>query len=105
MKKAKEHESRFFPRFSQVLHVRASLLPAIQSETAKVPVLSGRIQNLSEGGICLITSKAVEPQSVLRCEIVSEGLPVGVPTLMEVRWAKKQNGGSGVYVCGLQYLF
>ena len=45
------------------------------------------------------------PASLLRCEIGMADVPLSVPTLLLVRWTKKQNLESNGYLSGLQFLF
>jgi hypothetical protein len=80
------------------------VLPLKSEEKPKPPVL-GRIQNVSKGGICFLSQQPVTQASLLRCEIGMEDAPTAVPTLLLVRWTKKQNLESNSYLSGLQFLF
>jgi len=66
-------------------------------------VVQGQIQNINRGGLCLVTKGPIETSSVLRCEIFPNGLSVGIPTMMEVRWMQDSSEGSGMRV-GLRFL-
>ncbi len=70
----------------------------------KTIVIRGRIQNISAGGICLITSRPIEKFSVLRCEITIGDVPLKIATLMQVRWTRKQNMHPEGYLSGLEFL-
>ena len=66
--------------------------------------LHGRIHNISEGGVCLVTSRPIETSSVLRCEITIGDLPLRIATLMQVRWTQKQDLETEAYLSGLDFL-
>jgi hypothetical protein len=62
------------------------------------------VQNVSKGGLCLISSQPMPRSSLVRCEIGVSEVPVGIPTLMQVRWTRKQNLQAEAYLTGLQFL-
>jgi hypothetical protein len=64
----------------------------------------GRVQNVSKGGICLLSHQPIPHSALLRCEVVVAEVPVGIPTLMQVRWTRKQNLQTESYLSGLQFL-
>jgi hypothetical protein len=66
-------------------------------------VISGRIQNVSQGGACLQSDRPIPVSSLVRCEIVVPGTRAAVPTLMQVRWTQKTST-NGSYKIGLQFL-
>jgi hypothetical protein len=70
----------------------------------RVVPLRGRIHNISEGGICLITARPIEKFSVLRCEITVGEVPLRVATLMQVRWTRKQEMEPEGFLSGLEFL-
>jgi hypothetical protein len=41
---------------------------------------------------------------LVRCEIGVPELPVSIPTLMQVRWTRKQSLQADTYLTGLQFL-
>ena len=61
------------------------------------------IQNLSRGGLCLLSESPLQKSSVLRCEIIPDSLPLGIPTIMEVRWMAFDPASPGTRV-GLRFL-
>jgi PilZ domain len=63
--------------------------------------VKAQVVNAAEGGLCVVLKKSLLLSSVIRCRFVLAGLPVGVPTLLQVRWVKQVNGK---YRCGLMYL-
>jgi hypothetical protein len=92
-------------RFPQSLEMTVQALPELGSDRKlKIVPLRGRIQNISEGGVCLITSRPIERFSVLRCEFTIGDVPLKVATLMEVRWTRKQDLDPEVYLSGLEFL-
>jgi hypothetical protein len=80
------------------------MLPLKSDEKPK-PVVLGRIQNMSKGGICFLSQHPIGQASLLRCEIGMSDVPLAVPTLARVCWTKKQNPESNSYLSGLQFLF
>jgi hypothetical protein len=105
VKRTLESDRRTHPRFPQILEIQAhEVLPLKTDETAKPPVL-GRIQNMSKGGVCVLSQHPVSRAALLRCEIGMSDAPLSVPTLALVRWTKKQNLESNSYLSGLQFLF
>jgi hypothetical protein len=105
VKLATQTDRRREPRFPQSLEVTIQALPELgSSRKLRAVALRGRIQNLSEGGVCLITSRPVEKSSVLRCEITIGDVPLRIPTLIEVRWTRKQTMQPEDYISGLEFL-
>jgi len=65
--------------------------------------IRGRIQNISQGGVCLLSNRSIPVSSLVRCEIVVSGTRTAIPTLMQVRWAER-NSTIGRSKIGLQFL-
>lgn len=63
----------------------------------------GRIQDVSGGGLRLLTDRPLKPAQLVRCEIRLREVPVWIPTLMQVRWTKRNARGLK-YAVGLQFL-
>jgi hypothetical protein len=72
---------------------------------SKTNSIVGHIQNVSAGGICLMTSRPVEKASVLRCEIAVGDSELKIPTLMRVCWTGIQANDPNGYLAGLRFLF
>ncbi|MGA9243359.1 MAG: PilZ domain-containing protein [Silvibacterium sp.] len=105
MKLATQSDRRHDPRFPQSLELTVQPLPELgSSRKLKTPAIRGRIQNISAGGVCLITGRPIEKFSVLRCEITMGDVPLKIATLMQVRWTKKQNMQPEGYLSGLEFL-
>ena len=67
-------------------------------------VVAGRIQNISQGGVCIITSRPLEKSAIVRCEILISDAPVKIATLMQVRWTQEQKFESEAFVSGLAFI-
>ena len=65
--------------------------------------ISGAVHDIGAGGLCLRTGNLAETSQPLRCHIHVPQLPVGIPTLLQVRWVHRDAGGD-TYQLGLQYL-
>ena len=81
-------------------------LPAV-SGAASTPVeFVGRVQNISEGGISLLSELALEPSSFVRCNILTPDVPVAIPTLMQIRWSvvRRDGGKEQTHLIGLQFV-
>jgi PilZ domain len=91
-------------RFPQNLRVSISQLPDIGAKRTRTGAISGSIHNLSHGGLCVITPRALEKSSVLRCEIAIGEAPVKITTLVQVRWTEKQKLHPDKFLSGLSFL-
>jgi len=82
-----------------------SELPQLGSvEIPETCTVKARVQNISQSGICLVTSCPVEKASVLRCEIAIGDAPLRVATLMQVRWTRRQIAMPESFISGLEAL-
>jgi PilZ domain len=80
-------------------------LPATQAEDASPIEFTGRIQNISEGGISLLSECPLEPTTFIRCSILSPDIPVPIPTLMQVRWSVvRRDHETQSYLSGLLFV-
>ena|SRR5579885_3294225 len=105
MKSALAHDRRAHRRFPQLLDVQASeIVAADYHEKAHAPAL-GRTQDVSQGGVCFWSRVPIPASSLLMCEFLISKTPVGVPTLMRVRWTKRQKLRNESYLSGLEFLF
>jgi PilZ domain len=106
VKRASENERRQHPRFPQLFEMLVRELPATSSQPLNAPseTIEGRVQNVSEGGLCFLSPRPLDKQALVRCEIVVSDLPVHIPTLMQVCWNQKQRVSPETYVCGLKFL-
>ncbi len=103
MKQAEGQPQRQPPRFACSLELRGSKLASLQArpDEPKDP-FRGWTQNISQGGICLLSKRSIPASSLVRCEIEVPGNRVAVPTLMQVVWTQKTP--TGTYKMGLRFL-
>ena len=81
---------------------------------------AGDTQNVSEGGLCLITERPLEESQIIKIKLPIPNVVATTPTLAEVRWVKSAQpshrqqtaarqtitGQSGDhYLVGLRFLF
>jgi len=75
-----------------------------QTAAALPKEFDGRIHNLSNGGVCILSSVPLQVSTLLCCNFPVMDVPVLIPTLMQVRWTTKHGGKSPSYVSGLQFV-
>jgi len=99
-------ERRQHERFPQVLDVHARcLLSGHVAATGDLPKeFEGRIQNLSKGGTCILSSVHLPPSVFVCCDFPLFDAPVSVPTLMQVRWTAKRGRKPPNYVTGFEFV-
>ncbi|HXZ78756.1 MAG TPA: PilZ domain-containing protein [Terriglobales bacterium] len=96
-------ERRQFTRYPHVLDVQArEVSPLLNAKM--VHTVQGRIQNVSRGGLCILSSEPIGSPLVL-CEIVLPEMPVSIPALLNVRWSEKREVAQDSYLSGLQFVF
>jgi len=100
-----ESDRRQYPRFPQLLELQAREMQSFGSGLNTGKAVVGRVQNVSRGGVCLITPQSMERFCLVRCEIGVSEIPASIPTLMRVCWTRRQNLQVETYVTGLQFLF
>ena len=104
MKQPQERERREHPRFPQVLDVHARSLSSVHSTPMPEKEFDGRVQNLSAGGVCILSSLPLPASSFVRCDIAMPDIPVAIPTLMQVRWTAKRGHKTLNYLSGLRFI-
>lgn len=97
-------EKRLSPRYPYILDLSFSELPRADAPPRAAPLLRGRVQNLSRGGLCILCSDPIAERGVLRCEIAVAELPVTIPALVRVCWTQERDV-SGGRLAGLQFLY
>jgi PilZ domain len=110
-------ERRLHHRYPVIWELRGRVLRATEP-TGEVSLpgsqdVHGAVSNLSAGGVCVLTDDQpeelsavrgeVEVSGAVRCEILVPDIPIGIPTLLQVRWARKTGDGDR-YELGLQFL-
>ena len=103
MKRTAASDRRQYPRFPEVLDVRVREIQPLRSAIGGKAV-TGRVHNISHGGICFITTQPIRQSSPVRCRIGAPEAPVNIPTLMQVRWIQKHKLQPDTYLVGLQFL-
>src|SRR5437899_13095275 len=100
-----EHQAqRRDPRFPCGLKLQASQLASLETpQHGPKTTIRVRIQNVSQGGACLLGNRSIPASSLVRCEILVPWTRAAIPTLMRVRWAQKTST-NGSYKIGLQFL-
>jgi PilZ domain len=91
---------RHHPRLTQPAEISIQQLTP-NAETIS-NVVSGEVQNLSRGGVCIAAPVPLLTSSVVRCQIGLPDLRFAIPTLMQVVWVEQT--GSSQYSVGLSYL-
>jgi hypothetical protein len=104
VKHSPERDRRQHPRFPQVLEVQAHSLPSGHVGSSVPKQIHGRIQNVSDGGVCIMTPLPLPVASFVCCEIAMLEVPVSIPALMQVRWTSKRGNSSEHYINGLRFV-
>jgi PilZ domain len=99
-----DRERRQSVRFPQVLDVHARCLLPAGAPGNVSKEFDGRIHNLSNGGVCILSSFPLQPSMFICCNFPIADAPVAVPTFMQVRWSVKQGQKSPNYISGLQFV-
>jgi hypothetical protein len=84
--------------------VHARSLLSGQTATAPPKNFDGRIHNLSNGGVCILSSSPLQAAMLVCCNFPVSDVPVSIPTLMQVRWTAKRGNKSPSYISGLQFV-
>lgn len=105
VKNLAERERRQYPRFPQVLEVHARSLSSIpHGLTLSEMDCQGRIQNVSDGGMCLLSPQPLPAATFVLCAISLPDTPVAIPTLMQVRWTSRRGHKSVNFISGLRFV-
>jgi len=97
-------ERRQHERFRQEFDVRGRCLISGNASALPCEDFDARIQNLSAGGVCIMSARPLPPALFFSCNFPVVNTPVSVPTLMQVRWTARR-GKAGGHVAGFQFLF
>jgi len=99
---AGSQKKRVQPRYSTSGRFRGSQSPLHQSNR-KSQAFEGKIKNISDGGFCVIATRAPERSALLQGQLLFPRLPAQIPTLVQVRWVEKAPSGRNYHI-GLQYV-
>ena len=67
------------------------------------PVFQACAENISAGGLCIVSDQPILQSSLVCCQIRVSEIPVAVPVLMRVQWVQKISKGRKFRV-GLKFL-
>lgn len=105
MKAGMKVERRREKRYPQNIDVLVRELPGCdETETGSTATKPGRIQNVSANGLCLLTFQPIRPLAIIRCEFPVCDSGIRIPTLMHVRWTRRQIQDIRGYISGLEAL-
>jgi hypothetical protein len=99
-----DQERRQHERFPQVLEVHAKSLLSVQTNGPLPKEFDGRVHNLSNGGVCILSSTPLQASMFVRCSFPVSDAPVSIPAVMQVRWSVKRGNKSPSYISGLQFV-
>jgi PilZ domain len=66
-------------------------------------LLRGKVENISRGGVGVLSDEQAPAEGVVRCEIAIPGSLGHIPTLLRTRWCDRVEG-QGKYRLGLEFL-
>ena len=86
-------DKRVFERCSWVVEMRGSILSLIGSSEEVPIVVLGVTQNIGKGGTSVVIDRVLPVNTVVHCEFTFPGNAATIPTLMQVRWARRAEKG------------
>ena len=99
--KEHRHALRYQPQ--NPIRLSGCTLPLIAAPAAASRTVEGHVQNISSGGLCLLAQKSLKVSELLVGEIMVPGTEASIPTLLQVRWLRKNSFGPR-YRAGLHYV-
>jgi hypothetical protein len=99
-------EKRRHHRYPIACELKGKALTPLERAGERPPPsceLRGVITDIGGGGLGLVTENTIEISDPFVCWILAPAMPVGIPTLVQVRWALKDGQGHA-YRLGLQFL-
>ena len=105
MNKLDPQPVRAAPRFrlQNPVRLHGCTLPLVGGPTGTSRVVDGHVQNISSGGLCLLARKRLKVSELLVGEIAVPGTRASIPTLLQVRWLRKNSFGPR-YRAGLHFV-
>jgi PilZ domain len=99
-------ENRLYHRYPVTCEVRGRALKPL--EHAEAPArshcdLRGVVTDIGLGGIGVFSDDTIDVFDPFVCEIIAPEMPIGIPTLMQVRWIRTDGQGH-TFRLGLQFL-
>jgi len=74
-----------------------------RGQTLKTISGQGQLHNVSEGGVCLVTTERLAPKQLLAIQLPLSQPEISVPTLAYVQWTRPMRG-TGRYAAGLSFV-
>lgn len=103
MKQFRSPRKRHATRYSFSSEFRGQELSWLGRPKPGKHTLQGAIQNISAGGLGLLTNRPVKELAIFRGEIRIPSIPVAVPSLLQARWVKRGEKRSQ-YRVGFEFL-
>ena len=102
MRNAPQRDRRLDPRHFIDCQIGVKELTPLGSTTASSEMVSVQAENISKGGLGIITEHSLQPSGLVRCEIQIGETVCPVSVFMQVRWVESNDTGG----CrsGLQFL-
>jgi hypothetical protein len=97
-------ERRRFERFANSGDLEMQELSDIEIRDNLAEPVYGKVQNVSDGGVGLLTPVALKQHALFRCKVSMGSGPPHISTLMRVRWSRKEMTRQGIFASGLEYL-
>ena len=103
MNQGGSRERRYGRRYVLHLSFKGTQLSFVGVSRRPRGIVRGKVQNIGAGGLCLLASHGLAESQLVRGELILPDIPVGIPTLMQVRWIRRATEGPR-YITGLQFL-
>jgi hypothetical protein len=98
------HEKRRAPRHPVAFKFKGVEVSLLGTAGGPRRPIWGKIQDISAGGLSLLSDRPVEEFHLVRGEVLLPRARVGIPTLLYVRW-RQQSRTRSRYRMGLQFVF
>ena len=96
-------EKRNAPRFPWTGDIKVTVLTSVDLPEQPQLALGSIVENISAGGVGLVSDWLPSSNAVLRCEFAIPDSAVSIPTLLRLRWSQEVEG-KRKYKLGLQFL-
>lgn len=92
------------PRYPVAFKFKGMEVSLLGTARGRHRPIRGEIQDISAGGLSLLSDRPVEEFRLVRGEVLLPRARVGIPTLLQVRW-RQHSGTRPRYRMGLQFVF
>jgi len=79
-------------------------MPPVRATYPAPREIHGRIQNVSEGGVCILSTQPLPVANFVFCDIAVPDVPVPIPSLMQVRWSARRGRNGQPHMTGLRFI-